>query len=167
MPPRPHVTRIGRLLLAAAALVLAAAPAVASVFADAAGRRVTLPETIRRVLPAERNAEVLVYALAPDKLVGLVRPAETGRTPEAAVRPPVLRYRPGATVSSVAAAARNSRADLILDAGPATPERAAFANAVQQQSGIPYVLVDDSFERMPSVLQTVGTVLGVPQRAND
>jgi iron complex transport system substrate-binding protein len=173
MPLRPHARYIGRLLLAAAALVVVtlvgtAVPAVAAVFTDAAGRRVNLPERIGRVLPAERNAEVLVYALAPDKLAGLERPsAGRGKTPETSVRPPVLRFRPGATTSGVAAAARNARADLILDAGPVTSERAAFANDVQQQTGIPYVLVDDSFERMPSILRTVGAVLGVPERANE
>jgi iron complex transport system substrate-binding protein len=173
MPLRLHTARVPVLLLAAAALVVimlvgAAVPAVASVFTDAAGRRVNLPERVNRVLPAERNAEVLLYVLAPDKLAGLQRPSvRKGKTPEAVVRPPVLRFRPGATASGVAGAARNARADMILDAGPVTPERAAFANAVQQQTGIPYVLVDDSFERMPSVLWTVGAVLGVSERASE
>jgi iron complex transport system substrate-binding protein len=173
MPLRLHTPRAGRPLLAAAALfvfalVEAAVPATASVFTDAAGRRLTLPDNVRRVLPAERNAEVLAYVLAPDKLAGLERPrADRGRAPAAAVRSPILRFRPGATVSSVAAAARNARADLILDAGPVTPERAAFANAVQQQTGIPYVLVDDRFERMTGVVQSSGEVLGAPERADE
>jgi iron complex transport system substrate-binding protein len=167
MPLCPLARHAGRLLLAAAALALVAVPAVSAVFTDAAGRRVMLPETIGRVLPAERNAEILVYALAPDKLAGLRRPPDTGgKSPEAAVPPPSFRFRPGATVSSVAAAARNTRADLILDAGPVTPERAAFADEVQRQTAIPYILVDGSFDRMPSVLHTVGTVLGVPEQAN-
>jgi iron complex transport system substrate-binding protein len=172
MPRRPHVPRLRRLLLAGAALVLvslaeAGAPAVSAEFTDAAGRRVALPDRVGRVLPAERNAEVLLYALAPDKLAGLERPAQAGKRPGAPVRPPVLRFRPGATVSGVMAAARNARAELILDAGPVTPERAAFANEVTQRTGIPYVLVDDSFERMPAVLRTIGTVLGVADRADE
>ncbi|MGD9617454.1 MAG: ABC transporter substrate-binding protein [Alphaproteobacteria bacterium] len=168
MPLGPHTRQAVRVLLAAAALILAALPAVAAVLTDAAGRRVALPENVRRVLPAERNAEILVYVLTPDKLAGLQRPAaEGGRTPAAVLRPPVLRFRPGTTVSGIAAAARNARADVILDAGPVTPERAAFANEVQQRAGIPYVLVGNSFDRMQSILRTVGTVLGVPERANE
>src|SRR5436305_12510944 len=123
MPRCPHAPRLKRLLFAGAALVLASflgagTPAVSAEFTDAAGRRLNLPDPIRRVLPAERNAEVLVYALAPDKLAGLIRPVEVGKNPAAPVRPPVLRHRPGMTVSDMTAAARNARADLILDAGP-------------------------------------------------
>jgi iron complex transport system substrate-binding protein len=153
--------------LAVAVLIGVAAPALASMFTDAAGRRLDLSDNIRRVLPAERNAEVLVYVLAPDKLAGLRQPRSSrGKAPDAAVRPWAPRFRSGATPAGVAAAARDARADLIVDAGPVTPERTAFANAVQQQSGIPYVLHDDSFDRMPSVLRTIGTVLGVPARAD-
>jgi iron complex transport system substrate-binding protein len=164
MPLRQFAARVRFLLFAAPALLLAAAPATAAVFTDAAARRIVLPDTVKRVLPAERNAEVLVYVLAPDKLAGLER-LPSGRG-DGTPRLPALRFRPGATPASVAEAARAFRPDLVLDAGPVTPERVAFADDVQQRTGIPYVMLDDSFERMPSVLQTLGTVLGVPERAD-
>jgi iron complex transport system substrate-binding protein len=169
MPPRLPAGPVAGLLFALAALIVAVAPASAAAFTDAAGRRVMLPEPPKRVLPAERNAEVLTYVLAPDKLAGLerlpARDAKAGKAP-AEARPPVLRFRPGLTPEDVAAAARDYRADLVLDAGPVTPERIAFADAVQRQSGVPYVMLDDSFDRMPSILNTVGTVLGVGARAD-
>jgi iron complex transport system substrate-binding protein len=125
-------------------------------FIDSAGRRVLLPEVVRRVMPAGRDALVLLYALAPDKL------------------PPALRRRPGramldgtTTPAGMAAAARQAEADLIIDAGPVSPQRAAFANEVQRLAGIPYILVDDSFARMPQMLRTIGAVLGVEDRAQD
>src|SRR5260370_6873450 len=58
-------------VVAALSLVLAVAPAGAGDFIDAAGRHVVLPDHITRVLPAQRNAEVMAFVLAPDKLVGL------------------------------------------------------------------------------------------------
>src|SRR5689334_9607320 len=131
MPRYPHALCLKRLLLVGAALVLAsfagvAAPAVSAVITDAAGRRVTLPDTVRRVLPAERSAEVLVYALVPDKIAGLERlPGETARMPSGA-RPPLLHFGLDATPERVAQSARDHRADLIVDAGPVTSERAAF-----------------------------------------
>ena len=169
MPHRSSVglsrrQRWGRaVLLAAAAAFLSAAPALAREFVDAARRRVILPPAVERVLPAERNAEVLTYALAPQKLAGLsarpllLRPA----------RRPVLAWGLRSTPASMAATARQVRADLILDAGPVTPERAAFADQVQQLSGIPYVLLDDSFARMPAMLRSLGLLLGVNERADD
>src|SRR5579862_421664 len=168
----PHRSSVGlsrrqrwglALLLASAAALLSAAPALAREFVDAARRRVTLPPVVERVLPAERNAEVLTFALAPQKLAGLsarpmlLRPA----------RRPVLEWGLRSTPASMAATARQVGADLILDAGPVTPERAAFADQVQQLSGIPYVLVDDSFARMPAMLRSLGLLLGVNERADD
>src|SRR5580658_1913962 len=42
-------------------------------FVDAAGRKVEIPDTVHRVLAAGPPASVLLYALAPDKMVGWVR----------------------------------------------------------------------------------------------
>jgi iron complex transport system substrate-binding protein len=174
MPDRSPAAAAARVAAAAAVLLLLAglpAPrarsepglptampaATGSAFTDSAGRRVVLPASIDRVLPAGRNAGVLVYVLAPDKLVGVERtsgePALDG----------VFR----ATPAAMAEAARLAGAELIIDAGPVTPERAAFADRVQRLSGIPYVLVDDSFARMPQMLRAIGAILGVEQRADD
>ena len=152
---------------AVAALGAFAAPAQAAAFMDAAGRRVILPDHIGRILPAERNAEVLVFVLAPDKLAGLE--GISGRT----VRLPrragsaVFRWRPRSTPASMAATAQRVGADLIIDAGPVTPAGAVYADQVQQLTGIPYILIDDSFARIPPVLRTIGALLGVAERGDD
>jgi len=155
------------LLFAVAALLGAAGPACSAEFTDAAGRRVILPDRISRILPAERDAEVLLYVLAPDKLAGLERLRSGSAKLPGGTRPPVLRWAPRSTPDSMAASARYFRADLIIDAGPVTPESAAFADAVQQLTGIPYILIDDSFDRTPTVLRTLGTILGVAERAEE
>ena len=67
----------------------------------------------------------------------------------------------------MAETARRVRADLIVDAGSVTPERAAFADQVQALAGIPYILIDDSFARMPAVLRSTGAMLGVADRGGD
>jgi hypothetical protein len=67
----------------------------------------------------------------------------------------------------MAATAQRVGADLIIDAGPVTPEGAAFADQVQQLTGIPYILVDDSFARIPRVLRAIGGILQVGERAED
>ena len=82
MPPRSLVAILCQkclgttlLLLAAIALFAPTRAAWSAEFTDAAGRHVTLPDRIGRILPAERNAEVLIYVLAPDKLAGISRAA--------------------------------------------------------------------------------------------
>ena len=152
------VAALGFLLLA---FFVGAERAGAADFVDSAGRRVLLPEPIERVMPANPAAEVLVYVLEPGKLAGADRAARPG----AGRRVAVLGWRPGMDPAVMAGTARRVGADLIIDAGPVTPERAAFADQVQQLSGIPYILVDDSFARMPSMLRGIGGLLGVAERA--
>ena len=67
----------------------------------------------------------------------------------------------------MAEAALRLRPEVIVDASGATPERAAYADAVQQLTGLPYILVDDSFARTPGMLRALGTLLGVADRAGD
>src|SRR4051794_32898825 len=172
MPLRPHARRVGRLLLAAAALIMAtlvgaATPAVSAMFTDAAGRRVLLPDRATRILPAERDAEVLVYVLVPDKLAGLERVPGVRTNLPGGARPPALHFRQDSTPESVAQAARDYRADLIIDAGPVTPERAVFADTVQQLSGVPYIMVHDGFNRLHQTLLALGQILGVADRAEE
>jgi iron complex transport system substrate-binding protein len=140
-------------------LALASAPARAGDFTDAAGRHVMLPDHIRRVLPAERNAEVMVLVLAPEKLAGMSRARLVKRPVRA-----VLSWRPRTLPASMAETAQRLHPDLIIDAGTVTPERAAFADQVMQQTGIPYILIDDSFARLPRTMRSVGEILEADNR---
>jgi len=167
MPGRLPAALLISLLWLTGAVPMSAGPACAADFTDAAGRRVVLPSPIRRILPAERNAEVLVFVLAPDKLVGLSRLQGRGGLFPQASRLPVLDWRPRSAPQSLVETARRLHPDLIIDAGTVTPERAAFAEQVQQTTGIPYILVDDSFARIPTVLRSLGEVLDNHDRAID
>jgi iron complex transport system substrate-binding protein len=164
MPSRSSVVLFAALLVVSLGLLPAMRPARAADFIDAAGRRVTLPDHIGRVLPAERNAEVLLYVLAPDALGGIERIPQRSAL---AHRPFVLDWEPRTSPAQMVIAARQVGAQVIIDAGTVTPDRAAYADAVQQQSGIPYILVDDSFARMPAMLSSIGAILNVTDRAAD
>ncbi len=167
MPLRSPAAMLAAFFLPALAVFLSAGPARPGDFTDAAGRRVVLPAKINRILPAEPNAEALVFVLAPEKLVGLSGlPGRNALFPHAA-RIPVLGWRPRSVPTTMADTARQLRPDLIIDAGAVTPDRAAFADQVTQQTGIPYILVDDSFARMPTVLRGTGALLGDNDRAID
>jgi iron complex transport system substrate-binding protein len=167
MPPRSPAATLATSLLLAAALLTSpgiSSPARSADFTDAAGRRVVLPDQIRRIMPAERNAEVLVFVLAPDRIAGLDRGSGQGSLLRRSARLPVLGWRTRSNPASMAQTARQLRPDLIIDAGPVTPERAAFADQVTQLTGIPYILIDDSFARIPRVLRSMGATLGIDDR---
>ncbi|MBV9858725.1 MAG: ABC transporter substrate-binding protein [Alphaproteobacteria bacterium] len=164
---RPFALRLATALLL---LGFVAVPVGAADFTDSAQRRVVLPDRIGRVMAANPSAEVLVFALAPDKLAGWTRPLGSMQRPYVPARfanlPVTGRItgpNPTATIDTV----RRLRPDLVIDAGMLTPERIALADAIQQQTGVPCILVDDSIQRTPTILRAIGVVLGVADRGND
>jgi iron complex transport system substrate-binding protein len=80
----------------AAGLLLVAFGAVAGEFTDSAGRIVVLPAQINRVMAAGPTAEVLVYVLAPDKLIGWAQ-LPRGAMPARYARIPVVGQLTGRT----------------------------------------------------------------------
>src|SRR5580692_11816371 len=131
-----------------AALVLAilgALPAIAGEFTDSAGRIVTLPNRVNRIMTADPSADVLVYVLAPDKLIGWSRPPRSG-VPMRYAHLPVVGQLTGPTPTATAANVTRLRPDIVIDAGTVTPERAAFADQITQATGVPYILFDNSFD---------------------
>jgi iron complex transport system substrate-binding protein len=135
---------------------------------DSAGRRVEIPQTVSKVLAAGPPASILLYTLAPEKMVGWVRtpsPAEkefllasvrdlpeygrlTGRGGTANIEN-VLKFAP----------------DLILDVGSVGGTYVSLANNVQEQTKIPYILLDGAFAKTPEMYRLLGDLLGVKERA--
>lgn len=161
------------LILAAVALqATLAMPGLAQTrtVVDSAGRSVEVPEAPARVLAAGPPASVLLYALAPEKMVGWVR-EPTGEEKAFLAAPyrdlPAYGRLTGrgntASIETVLA----MRPDLILDVGSVDETYASLADRVQAQTGIPYVLIDGSFARTPQTLREVGALLGVPDIAEE
>ncbi|MDE0407168.1 MAG: iron ABC transporter substrate-binding protein [Alphaproteobacteria bacterium] len=160
------MTRLLRSLLAVA-LVGLAMPGEARSIRDSAGRVVEIPDRVERVFAAGPPASILVYALKPAALLGwpralrdyekpyIARPwrelPETGR----------LTGRGGdANLERVIAL----EPDLIVDFGSVRDTYIDLANRVQDQTGIPYVLVNGRFSETAASLRLLGEALGVPDR---
>jgi iron complex transport system substrate-binding protein len=165
MPLRPPAVWLALLFFA-----LSAASSRAAEFVDSAERYVVVPDRVARVMPASRSADVLIYVLAADRLAGwseaLSRgqrtylPAKFARLP---IVGPLIRPVPAETVQLVA----RTHPDLIIESGPVTPETAARADWVQQQTGVPYIVVDNSIQAAPAALRTISKLLGVSERGED
>src|SRR5215470_8088687 len=123
MPFRFDAGRIAFLYLA-----LFAVPGRAADFVDSAERYVVIPDRVGRIMAADQSAAVLVFVLAPEKLVGWSRPLTRQQQtylPAKYARLPVVGQLGGPTPTIAADAVARSHPDLIIDTGIVSPEAAA------------------------------------------
>lgn len=163
------VSRRGFLMLGAAALsACGAREPVRSTFTDAAGRSVQLPAQISRVVPAGPPASVLMYALAPEKMLGWAR-APTDEQKALLAAPyrdlPELGRLTGRSATANVEEILALQPDLILDAGAVNGTHASLADRVQEQAGVPYVMLDGAFAKSADTLRALGGLLGVEAQA--
>src|SRR5262245_59000700 len=115
---------------------------------DAAGRKVPIPTRVMRVFPAGPPAAILLYTLAPDLLIGWPRanrPEEREfLLPDIGARPEVGRLTGRGNTANLEVVLA-LKPDLILDVGYVDATYVSLADRVQQQTGIPYALLDGSF----------------------
>jgi iron complex transport system substrate-binding protein len=149
---------------------LLAMPGQSAAFVDSAERYVALPDRVGRVMAADQSAAVLVFVLAPEKLVAWSQPLTRGQRayiPPRFPRLPVVGQLSGPSPMAAADAVARLHPDLIIDTGIVTPEAAARADAIQQQTRIPYILLDGGIQQIPDTLITVGAMLGAAERGQD
>jgi iron complex transport system substrate-binding protein len=134
---------------------------------DATGRALPVPIKVARVFPAGPPAAILLYTLAPELLLGWPRanrPEECDyMLPDVCVRPEVGRITGrGNTANLESVLALNP--DLILDVGSTSATFVSLAERVQQQTGIPYALLDGRFDGIAEAYRKLGELV---ERRND
>ena len=158
--------RLALAALAALALGLPAAAQTRSI-TDSAGRVVELPERVGSVFAAGPPAAILLYVMAPDRMLGWPR-ANRADEREFLARPyadlPELGTLTGQGGEANLERMLALQPDLILDFGSVRDTYVDLANRVQAQTGIPYLLIDGRFENTPAALRLLGEALGVPER---
>ncbi|WP_052726595.1 iron ABC transporter substrate-binding protein [Devosia epidermidihirudinis] len=157
-----------RALLASTCLLLTLSIAEARPFTDAGGRVVEIPEVIEKALPAGPPAAVLLYTLSPAKLAGWVTEPKGAAlnylSPEAKGLPTYGRLtgKSGDANMEVVLAAKP---DIIIDVGTVNDTYISLADKVQEQTGIPYILIDGSFAKTGDTYRMLGDLLGEEGRA--
>ena len=153
-----------------AALVHASAAIAARTFVDDAGREVALPDRVTRVYAAGPPASVLVFALAPDTLVGWTRHFREDEAqwvaPKYAELPELGRLTGRGNTANVEVVLQ-AKPDLIVDVGSTARTFASLADRVQSQAGVPYVLLDGHLETTAQQIEKMAAVLGVPERGRE
>jgi len=157
-----HVDRrnfLGSLMAAA----LAPTGAWAQSVVDGAGRAVPVPKHVARIFPAGPPAAITLYTVAPDLLIGWPRANRADEReflePEVGARPEIGRITGRGNTANLEAVLA-LKPDLILDVGSVNPTYVSLADRVQQQTGIPYALLDGRFDGIPGSYRTIGALIG-------
>ena len=131
-------------------------------FTDSAGRRVEVPAEISRVLAAGPPAAVLLYSLAPDRLVGWPHALDAqtaAMLPRQYASLPVVGRLTGHGGGPTPQAIMALHPDIIIDIGDVNPTYAALADRFQQQIHIPYVLLDGRLSNIAQTYRLLGKLL--------
>lgn len=149
-------------------LAASTAPVAAREITDSAGRKVNLPDRIGRVFAAGPPASILLYVLAPEKMTGwpnAPRPEEREFIAAPYRDLPALGRLTGRGGTANLEVVLKAKPDLILDFGSVRDTYLSLADAVQSQTGIPYILIDGRFAATPAALRLLGEALGIEERA--
>jgi iron complex transport system substrate-binding protein len=155
-------------LAAALGLAWSASAMAGRLFVDSSGRQVELPDRVDRIMAAGPPASVVVYVLAPHKLIGWQRRPREAELPYLA---PMVRGLPelgrltGRGDTANLEVVIRAKPDLIVDFGSVSPTYVSLADRVQGQTGIPYLLVDGRFADTAQSLRLLGKAFGVEERA--
>ena len=154
-PPHPARLRCRR--------TACAASAHAATVTDAAGRTVPVPAKVERVFPAGPPAAILLYTLAPELLLGWPRanrPEECAyMLPDICARPEVGRITGRGNTANLETVLA-LKPDLILDVGSTRRPSSRWPMRVQEQTGIPYALLDGRFDGIAATYRTLGELIG-------
>ena len=120
-------------------------------------------------MPAGQPAAVLLYTLAPEKMIGWPHspnPAAKSLLGPSFADLPELGplVRDGKVQSEQIKAAQP---DVILDYGSTSARYADRAKMMQEATGMPVLLLDGKLERTPEIYRFLGAILGTGERAAD
>ncbi|NLG24645.1 MAG: ABC transporter substrate-binding protein [Clostridiales bacterium] len=160
---------IGILMAALFALsALGAAPSALTVrFVDSVGRAVEIPRRIDRIAVSGALAQITLFALCPDKLVGVAEPwSETAKrylAEEYHALPELGQVYGGKQMNLEALI--ESGAQIVVDVGEPKKDLADDFDQLQAQTRIPFVHVTATLSTMGDAYRMLGELLGMPEEA--
>ena len=138
------------------------------VFTDSCGRGVTVPADIQKIAVSGPLAQIVVFAIAPDKMVGVANAwDESAKAYFDAkyLELPLLGQLYGGkgelNLETLLAAAP----DVVIDVGEPKDSMAEDLDALQEQTGIPFVHIDAYLASMDDTYAMLGDLLAMPNEA--
>ena len=140
------------------------------VFTDDLGREVVLPAGISRIAPSGSNAQVMIFQIAPEKLVGLstaLAEAEKTVYPAYTHELPVFGTLYGKKANLNRETLILADPQLIIDVGDikgSAEDMAKELDDVSKEVGVPVIFIEADMGSYPSVFRRLGDLLGFSER---
>ncbi len=138
------------------------------VFTDSCGREVKVPTDIQKVAVSGPLAQMVVFAIAPDKMVGVANAwDESAKAYFDAkyLELPLLGQLYGGKGELNLETLLAVEPDVVIDVGEPKDSMAEDLDALQEQTGIPFVHIDAYLASMDDTYAMLGDLLAMPNEA--
>ncbi len=138
-------------------------------FTDDAGRQIELPAQITRIMSTGPISQLILFAIAPDMLVGLsddFSKASRGIIPDEYFELNYLGQLYKSADMNIEALAL-AAPQVIIDIGQSMSAGAEDMDSLQKQTGIPTIYIASDLSNMSQVYRTLGKLLGREERAEE
>ena len=138
------------------------------VFTDSVGREVTVPVQIDRIAVSGPMAQIVLFALCPDKLVGISNAWDESAAQYLDTEYynlPLLGQLYGGKGELNLETLLESGAQVVIDVGEAKDGIAEDLDALQEQTTIPFVHISAALATMDETYTMLGDLLGMPDEA--
>lgn len=139
-------------------------------FTDSLGREVELDSKIEKIAVSGPLAQIVLYSLAPEMLVGFSSDWSSEAAqyiPEEYFELPVLGQLYGGKGELNLEELLLADPQVVIDVGEPKDSAAEDLNALQEQTGIPFVHITATTETMSDAYRMLGELLGIEERAEE
>lgn len=137
-------------------------------FTDSTGRTVEVPANITRIAISGPMTQIIVFALAPDKLVGISSSWDPEAKPfisEEAYNLPLLGQLYGGKGEMNLEELLASDAQVVIDIGESKGSVKEDMDSLSEQTGIPFVHIEASLPTFGDAYEMLGELLGMEEEA--
>ncbi|MFO1444497.1 ABC transporter substrate-binding protein [Bacillus sp. Bva_UNVM-123] len=141
-------------------------PAI-QMFTDSTGREVEIPTNITKIAPSGPLAQMVLYAVAPEKLIGWARKPSGDSEKyfnKEILDLPTFGMFYGDTFNLEALIA--AKPDVIIDIGEAKKTVKEDMDEIQKTTGIPTIFVEAKLDTIPEAFKTLGALLSEEEYGN-
>ncbi len=142
--------------------------AATRVFTDSCGREVTVPTDIQRIAVSGPLAQIVIFAIAPDKMVGVANEWDESAKEyfdEKYLSLPLLGQLYGGKGELNLETLLSVEPDIVIDVGEPKDTIVEDMDALSEQTGIPFVHIDAYLASMDETFTALGDLLNMSDEA--